>query len=71
MTGNKAYFANLGLFRLGLLSRKTKLKIYIMLLRSVMKYGAMTWCRSVVNSQKLKVFERRIYSRVQVGKYGE
>jgi hypothetical protein len=60
MTGNKAYYANRSLFKSKLVCKKSKLKIYQAVIRSVVTYGCETWVLKEAIEQKLLVFERKI-----------
>ena len=64
LVGNRAYFANIKLFTSRLLSRATKFRLYKTLIRPVVCYGAETWTLSEMNSNKLRIFERRIVRRI-------
>ena len=62
--GNKAYFANLALFRSKLVSRKAKLRLYHTIIRPVVTYAYETWVLKESDKQKLLVFERKILRRI-------
>jgi hypothetical protein len=61
---NKAYYANQKLFKNKLLSKKSKLKVYWTLVRSVLTYACETWVLKESIKQKLLVFERKIRRRI-------
>jgi hypothetical protein len=58
--GNWEYCANLDLFKNQLISRSTKLKIYITLVHLVVTYGGETWLLTVADENVLRSFEGRI-----------
>lgn len=62
--GNKAYYANLSLFKSKLLSKNTKLRIYQTLIRPVTTYACETWTLQQSLSRKLLIFERKILRKI-------
>ena len=64
MTGNRAYSSHLKLFKLNILSKKTKIKLYKTLIRPIVAYGAETWTIKTADEQHLRVFERKIIRRI-------
>jgi hypothetical protein len=64
MAGNRAYYANMKLFRSPLLSRHTKLKLYKTLIRPVVTYGAKMWTITLADENSLQIFERNILQKI-------
>ena len=62
--GNRAFYANKALFTSKLVSRRSKLKLYWMVIRPVVVYGCETWVLKENIIQKLSVFERKILRKV-------
>ena len=62
--GNKAYHANLDLFKSKLLTKKSKLRMYQTLVRPVVTYACETWVLKENIKSKLKVFERKVLRRI-------
>jgi hypothetical protein len=60
MAGNRAYFANMKLLKLTLLSRHSKVKLYKTLIRPVVTYGAETWTMSGADESALRVLSGRL-----------
>jgi len=61
LAGNRTYFAAISLFRVGLLSRATKILLYKTLIRPVVSYGAEAWTVTKKDEQALLVFKRKIF----------
>ena len=55
--GIKAYYANIKFFKSGLVTKSSKLKLYI---RPIVTYASETWMLKENIIQKLLVFERKI-----------
>ena len=64
MMGNRAYFSHLKLFKSNILSKQTKMKLYKILIRPIVTYGAETWTIKLADEQHLRVFERKIIHRI-------
>ena len=64
-TGNRAYYANLNLFKSRLISKHAKIRLYNTIIRPVVSYGCETWVLKQDLRQKLLVFERKIYGPVK------
>jgi hypothetical protein len=62
--GNKAFYANITLFKSNLLSRKSKLKLYWSAIRPIVVYGCETWVLKESIIQGLSVFERKILRNI-------
>jgi hypothetical protein len=66
---NRTYFAAISLFRNRLLSRATKIRLYKILIRPAVTYGAKTWTMTKKEEQDLLIFERKIFRRIYGHKY--
>jgi len=53
--GNKAYYANQFVFKSGLVSKKSKLKLYCSIIRPTGTYGCETWVWKGTMKNKLMV----------------
>jgi len=62
--GNNAFCANKTLFKINLVSRKSKFKLYWSVIRPVVIYGCETWVLKDSTAQKLSVFERKILRKM-------
>jgi hypothetical protein len=60
MAGNRAYFANMKLLKLTLLSRHSKVKLYKTFIRPVVTYGVETWTMSAADESALRVLSGRL-----------
>jgi len=58
--GNRSSFANKKVFQSKLITRKTKERLYYMVIRPVVVYGSECWVLTENIKQKLLVFERRL-----------
>jgi hypothetical protein len=64
MSGNRAHFSHIQLFKSNILSKRTKIKLYKTLVRAVIMYGAETWTLKITDEQLLRVLERKIIRRI-------
>jgi len=64
MVGKHTYFANITFLKSKLLSRAIKMKLYKTLIRPVICYGAETWILSKTDSNRLKIFERKVARQI-------
>ena len=62
--GNGSFFANKKIFQSKLITRKTKERLYHMVIRPVVVYGSECWVLTENIKQKLLVFERRLLRRI-------
>ena len=62
--GNRAFHANKDLFKSKLLTKKSKLRMYLTLVRSVVTYARETWVLKENIKTKLRVFERKVLRRI-------
>jgi hypothetical protein len=62
--GNRAFFAKKKKFQSKLISKKSKIKLYKALIRSVAIYGSECWVLTENIKQKLLVFEKSILRRI-------
>jgi len=62
--GNGCYFAMSHLFRLKLLSRKNKEKLYTTYFRPVVTYACCTWATIAGDENKLNIFERKVLRKI-------
>jgi hypothetical protein len=61
---NRCYYGLLPLFRSKILSRKSKVIIYKVLVRPVALYASSTWVTTKSDEKKLEVFERKILKKI-------
>lgn len=61
---NRAYFANINIFRNKNIRRETKLKIYHSLIRPIVAYGSEVWTMTVEDEKSLRIFERNILRKI-------
>ena len=59
-TGNKAYYANLQMFKSKIISIRSKLQIYKTLIRPILTYWAETWTLTAAEENALRRFERKV-----------
>jgi hypothetical protein len=64
MAGNRAYFANMKLLKLTLLSRHSKVKLYKILIKPVVTYGVEILTMSAADENAFHVFERKVVRRI-------
>ena len=62
--GNKTYYANQDLFKSKLLTKKSKLQMYQVLVRPVITYACKTWVLKEDTKLKLQVFEGKVLRRI-------
>ena len=61
---NRCYYGLLPLFKSKLLSRKSKVTLYKVLVRPVALYASSTWATTKSDEKKLEVFERKILRKI-------
>jgi hypothetical protein len=59
--GNKTFYANTTVFKINLVSRKSRLKLHWSVIRPIVVYGCETWVLKESIIQRLSVFERKIF----------
>jgi hypothetical protein len=62
--GNKAFYANQDLFKIKLLTKNSKLRMYKTLVRPVITYACETWVLKENIRTKLRVSERKVLRRI-------
>ena len=62
--GNKAFYANQDLFKIELLTKNSQLRMYKILVRTVVTYACETWVLKENIKTKLRVFERKVLRRI-------
>ena len=62
--GNKAYYAKQFFFKIRLVSKKSKLKLYWSVTRPIVTYACEAWVLKETIKNKLMVFERKVLSRI-------
>jgi hypothetical protein len=62
-SGNACYLAGQNLLFSRLLAKNLKLKIYKTIILPVVLYGIETWAVALRQKQRLRVFERRIWTQ--------
>jgi hypothetical protein len=63
-TGNGCYHSVQNLLSLCLLSKNIKIKIYKVIIFTVVLYGCETWSLTLREEQKLREFENRVLRRM-------
>jgi len=63
IAGNKCYFSLVPLFKSKLLSRRTKIRIYKALVKSIVLYTCGVWASTKIDEKKM-TFERKILWRI-------
>ena len=66
LAGNRTYFAAISLFRIGLLSRATKIILYKTLIRPVVTYGAETWTLTKKEEKAMLIFKGKYLEEYMV-----
>ena len=61
---NKAFYANQDLFKIELLTKNSQLRMYKILVRTVVTYACETWVLKENIKTKLRVFERKVLRRL-------
>jgi hypothetical protein len=61
---NKCYFSLVSLFKSKLLSRRTKIRLYKVLVRPIVLYACAAWASTKADEKKLMTFERKILRRI-------
>ncbi|KAL4085316.1 hypothetical protein QTP88_027175 [Uroleucon formosanum] len=64
ITANRCYYGLLPLFKSKLLSRKSKVTLYKVLVRPIALYASSTWATTKSDEKKLEVFERKILRKI-------
>ena len=64
IAANRCYYGLLPLFKSKLLSRKSKVTLYKVLIRPVALYASSTWVTTKSDEKKLEVFERMILRKI-------
>jgi hypothetical protein len=62
--GNEAYCANQFLFKSGLVSKKSKLKLYWSIIRPIVTYACEVWVLRETIKNKLMVFESKVLRKI-------
>jgi hypothetical protein len=62
--GNKVYYANKFLFKIRLVSKKSKLKLYCSIITPIVTYACETWVLKETTKNKLMVFERKVLRKI-------
>jgi hypothetical protein len=63
-TGNRSLFANKKLLKNKDLNAASKLQIYKSIIRPIVTYGCETWAVTVIEQNRLLVFERRVLRKI-------
>jgi hypothetical protein len=63
-SGNACYHSVQNLLSSSLLSKNTKIKIYITIILSVVLYGCETWSLTLREERRLRVFDNTVLSRM-------
>ena len=63
-SANRCYFSLLNLFKSRLLSRSTKVRIYLCYLRSILTYACKTWPLVKCEANRLATFERKVLRKI-------
>jgi hypothetical protein len=71
ISGNACYYSVQNLFSSRLISRNLKIKIYKTVILPVVLYGCETWCLTLREEHRLRVFENRVLRRIFGTKRGE
>jgi len=58
--GNNAHYANQFFFKSGLVSKKSKLKLYCSIIRPTVTFAFETWVLKETIKNKLMIFERKV-----------
>ena len=66
LAGNRTYFAAISLFRIGLLSRASKIVLYKTLIRPVVTYGAETWTLTKKEEKAMLIFKGKYLEEYMV-----
>jgi len=64
IAANRCYYGLLPLFKSKLLSRKSKVTLYKVLVRPIALYASSTWATTKSDEKKLEVFERKILRKI-------
>jgi hypothetical protein len=62
--GNIDFIANKGLLGNKLLTRKAKIKRYMLVILPVVTYGCETWTMNEVEEEKLRIFYRKVLRKI-------
>lgn len=63
-TANRAYYSLLPIIKSRYIHRKTKIRIYKTIIRTIMCYGSETWMLTQTSEKMVNTFERKILRRI-------
>lgn len=62
--GNKSYFALLRVMKSSIISRDTKIRVYLTVIRPVVLYGSETWTMTTRDEELIRRWERKVLRRI-------